>query len=840
MQMLDSGWSAAPSAPDAGAGSGALAGLAWQAAPVPGSAGALRGTGVGPGDLETLDWWYQTEFDAGAAEPGEEVVLHLGGIATVAEVHLNGELLLESESMFAEHTVDISRRLRGRNHLAIRCRALAPLIAEPRRPRARWRSRLVEDGGIRWLRTMLLGRMPGTAPGPALVGPWRPIWLERRRGTVVDDLRVRARLDGDDGVLSVRALVRTIGDGLVTGLELEVEGASGTFAIPLEATVSEGRTSVAGELRLPSVERWWPHTHGRPALHDVRLMIRSGEATRTLVAASRVGFRSLAPGPTPDHDLDRDGIDLHLNGIPVFCRGAIWIPGDEVRFDTSGLALRAMLERVRDAGMNMLRVPGIGAYESERFHDLCDEMGILVWQDFMFANMDYPFADDGFRRLAEGEAAAVLGRLAGRASLAVLCGNSEVEQQVAMLGLDPALGRDEFFCSTLPALAREVGADAIYLSSAPCGGDLPFRNDRGVANYFGVGAYRRPLSDARAAGVMFASECLAFANVPDDEVVATLAPPPDPRWKAGVPRDAGSSWDFDDVRDHYLGVLFGVDAEELLRVDPGRYLELSRAVSGEVMAEVFGEWRRGGSPCGGGLVLWLRDLVPGAGWGLLDHRGAPKVAYDHLRRALQPISVWTTDEGLNGVAVHVANDGPSALAVTLRISLFQDFELQVGSAHEPLDLPPHGRVERNVESMLGHFVDASWAYRFGPPAQHAIVATLERGSGDDVEPIAQSFRFPAGRPIVREPAGRLGLEAHAALGDDGMPIVTVRSRRLAYHVRLEVPGFAPTDNAFSVEPGRSRVVALRPDLPNAAFHGGGITALNLDGRLALHRGARPR
>ena len=88
-----------------------------------------------------------------------------------------------------------------------------------------------------------------------------------------------------------------------------------------------------------------------------------------------------------------------------------------------------------------------------------------------------------------------------------------------------------------------------------------------------------------------------------------------PRWKAGVPRDAGTGWDFDDVRDHYLRLLFGVDPAELRRCDHERYLELSRAVSGEAMAAVFGEWRRPGSPCGGGLVLWLRDLVPGAGWG---------------------------------------------------------------------------------------------------------------------------------------------------------------------------------------------------------------------------------
>ena len=408
-------------------------------------------------------------------------------------------------------------------------------------------------------------------------------------------------------------------------------------------------------LTLTRVAPWWPHTHGEPALHDVAL--RTGGE---LLHRGHVGFRRLQ---TPA-DLEADGLSLRVNGVPVFARGAVWTPLD-LRAPHAGAAqLRPVLERVVAAGMNMLRVPGTAAYESPAFYDLCDELGILVWQDFMFANLDYPESDDAFMAVVESEASDILDGLAGRPSLAVLCGGSEVAQQVAMMGLDPALADGPLYRELLPRLVRDAETEAPYVPSTPWGGDLPFRTDRGVANYYGVGAYRRPLEDARRAGVRFAAECLAFANVPDDPAAAT----------AGVPRDAGADWDFEDVRDHYLALVFGVDPVALRSAEPDRYLELSRVVSGEVMAEVLGEWRRAGSPCQGALTLWLRDLAPGSGWGVLDHRGEPKVAFAHLARALAPVAVWSTDEGLGGIDVHVANDRPDALAARLRLALYRGFE----------------------------------------------------------------------------------------------------------------------------------------------------------------------
>ena len=159
---LDSGWEMAWAEPGE-------APTEWLAARVPGTAaGALRDAGLWQygeaRDFDASDWWFRTTFAGGPAVAGEEVVLQLGGIATVAEVSLNGQLLVESESMFVRHEIDVGDRLQGANELVIRCSALAPLLRGRRKPRARWRTRFA-DPNMRFFRTALLGRAPGFAPG---------------------------------------------------------------------------------------------------------------------------------------------------------------------------------------------------------------------------------------------------------------------------------------------------------------------------------------------------------------------------------------------------------------------------------------------------------------------------------------------------------------------------------------------------------------------------------------------------------------------------------------------------------------------------------------------------
>lgn len=204
----------------------------------------------------------------------------------------------------------------------------------------------------------------------------------------------------------------------------------------------------------------------------------------------------------------------------------------------------------------------------------------------------------------------------------------------------------------------------------------------------------------------FAAECLAFSHLPDPVV------------PGGVPRDNGADWDFADVREHYARARYGAEATEAER----------QRVTGEVMADVLGEWRRPESGCGGGIVLWLRDLAPGAGWGLLDHIGRPKPAALAVAPALQPTAVWFVDEGLNGLDVHVAHDPVTTVALELVVELLRGDGSVLESAEQAWEMEPHGHRRWTVDAMLGHFVDSSYAYRFGPPPHTAVRARL-RGDG---------------------------------------------------------------------------------------------------------------
>src|ERR1019366_8929950 len=400
---LTAGWevvsTAEPAAP------ATVAGLQFIPAQVPGTvASALRAQKAWRmGDrvrFDTAEHWFCCRFDAVPAEPGEEVILRLGGIATISEVWLNGEAILKSDSMFAAHEVDVSALIRDRNELMIVCRSLSRALLERRgrKTRGRSRARVVSDQQLRWFRTTLLGRCPGFSPEPEPVGPWRPVTPLRRCQIVVEDWTRQVSLDGSTGIIRVDFRLRDLDAvaGCVSGWLL-----AGDVRTSVGWYESEGRHCGCAEVRIPNVIHWWPHTHGRPNLYPVCLELQLNDGSTITLNDDPVGFRSIDTGPAC---VGESGLSLKINGTSIFCRGVIWTPPDVVTLAASAEVIRQRLQLLCDAGFNLIRLAGTTIYEGEVFHRLCDELGLLVWQDMMFANMDYPCNDADLRHAVCTEA----------------------------------------------------------------------------------------------------------------------------------------------------------------------------------------------------------------------------------------------------------------------------------------------------------------------------------------------------------------------------------------------------------------------------------------------------
>jgi len=765
-----------------------------------------------PRDFDADDWWYRCRFAVPDRTP--ETRLRFDGLATIADAWLNGRHILHSTSMFLAHDIDVGSVLERHNELLVRCHALSPLLRSGH-PRPRWRTALVTRQALRFYRTALLGRMTTWCPAVAPVGPWRPVSLEP--GPVrIASADVKAQLRGRDGVLHLRVELAAPSAGV--GRAAATIGGS-TFAVTAEPR-APGVVTLEASCTIADAQRWCPHTHGTPTLYDVRLDVESDGVTY-IVDLGRVGFRTLAV----DRGADGRGFGLTVNDTPVFCRGVCWTPLDLVSLTGTAADYRTALELLRDAGMNMVRIGGTMVYEAETFHRLCDELGILVWQDLMFANMDYPWHDESFRRGAIAEATQVLDDLQSGPSLAVVCGNSEVDQQAAMLGLSSEERESGAPNDELSTLVRAGGQDLAWLPSTPGGGTLPFHPEAGTAHYYGVGAFRRPLIDARLSGVRFAAECLAFSHIP--EAVTTDVMRGDepalqsPGWKAGVPRDPGVEWDFEDVRDHYLNVLFGVDPIVLRVEDPERYLALGRAATGEVLSRTFAEWRRPGSSCRGGLVWLARDFVPGAGWGVIDATGRPKAAYWYLKRALAPVLLIASDEGLNGLWLHAVNDTAQPVDAELTVSLLRGGERHGDPVRTRLRIASHAAHSVHADGLFDRFLDLTCAYRLGTPAHDAVSASLRDPATGMV--LSAAHWCPLPLPSHRSD---IGLSAELTSNPDD-PVLVVRSGRFAQAIAIETEDFLPADNYFHLEPGECRHVALRGSARGAPPRGR-VTALNGD------------
>ena len=748
----------------------------WHRAQVPGTALQALESAYAPETnkrllLHDLDVWYFANLDLLEGQK-----LKFRALAGLADIWLDDEPIGSSETMFVALTLPVTRD--GTFRLSIRFRSLSVAL-QTKAGRPRWRTRLVESNALRKQRQTLLGHMPGWCPPIHAVGPYRSIDHVMGHGTI-ETCNLSTVTRGYNAVLSVRIVFAEAVDPRIR-LLIQINGTVAAL-MPYDAI------TFMVDIVLADIELWWPHTHGNPKLYNVFLVDGTSELN-----IGKVGFRDLKV-LRGDDGL---GFRLQINGSSIFCRGACWTSADLLGLRHNRQAYLNWLELARDAGMNMIRISGTMLYESRDFSSLCDELGILVWQDLMFANLDYATDEIMFQQNVIAEVKQLIEELAGNPSLVVLCGGSEIAQQSTMLGLSADRRTIGFFESFLPELIRKMKPDLLYVPNSPWGGPLPIDVSIGISHYYGVGAYRRPLEDARRANVRFVTECLAFSNP---------AHPNSPAAKAIVdgPQDPGASWTFADVRDHYLQELYLIDPNRLRAEDPRRYFDLSRAVIADVMEAVFSEWRRPKSSCTGALVWQLQDLAPASGWGVIDSSGYPKAAWHGLHRVLAPVQVLVSDERTDGLEIHVINETATAMAVVIHLTCLSNGSVPIISGTRSLTLPARDSLSLSSHDMLDGFFDITRTYRFGPAEHNVTVAALRCATSGTL--LSEAFHFPTDRLL---PLDDLGMTAKLLRDQTGWSI-EISTKRFAQAVHFELEYYRSSVDWFHLPPLEARQVKLVP------------------------------
>jgi beta-mannosidase len=227
-----------------------------------------------------------------------------------------------------------------------------------------------------------------------------------------------------------------------------------------------------------------------------------------------------------------------------------------------------------------------------------------------------------------------------------------------------------------------------------------------------------------------------------------------------------------------------------------------------------------GSPTGGGLVWFLRDVVFGAGWGVVDVGGRPKSVWHALRRAFRPVQVLLVDEGLNGLDVHLINERPTRCDALLSLACLREGSVPVMRAERQVTLAPRACLVIPATDLWGGFFDTTYAYRFGPPSHDATVAVLSDAA--DGDRIAEAFHFPLGRGSRQD---ALGLEAQLEQAGEEWRL-RLSSRRLAQSVHIADTHFQPEDNWFHLEPGQPRAIRLFASTGRSAPPQGMVAAIN--------------
>lgn len=634
-----------------------LAADGWIEAAVPGSVQeALLGAGripdpfIGTNETEIQwigeqDWIYRCVFTVGGdmlAQP--RVDLCLDGLDTFATVWLNGEQIAQSDNMFLPLRVNCTGKLReGENELRI-------LFLSPLRV---GREREAADGtkGISWNgeTSRLFVRKAqyhyGWDWGPQImaVGPWKAVRLEAYAARVAD-IHCPAAVAEDlaSATLPVRVQVEQAGEGALD-VRLALLAPDGATLEEAMVAVADGAAQHTFHIDTPQL--WWPHGYGaQPRYRLVATLLPQGGGEPLDARDLALGLRrvQLVQEPVAGEN-QLTSFYFTVNNTPIFAGGADWIPDDIPSTRVTAERYRAQVRRMVQANMAMVRVWGGGIYEDEAFYEACDEQGLLVWQDFMFACGLYP-APEWLLQSVRAEAEAQVRRLRHHASIVLWCGNNEdysVANRLFKKGTapedNPEFPARRIYEQVLPEVCAALDGTVPYWPGSPYNPTPAADDTQGDLHVWVVWhGDKQPYQRYPELEARFISE-FGLAAFPAPATVAAFAPGESSPDSAVIQHHQKGGQGQERIV-HYLAQNTGVPS------DLDAFIYASQLVQAEALTWAFAHWRRrwgadGRRAVGGALVWQFNDCWPTMSWALLDYSLRAKAALHSTRRALAPLSV---------------------------------------------------------------------------------------------------------------------------------------------------------------------------------------------------------
>jgi beta-mannosidase len=742
------------------------------------------------------DWEYQTTLNITAVMlKRTNLDLVFEGLDTYANVFLNDELVLSTDNMFRTWRVNIKPQAKlGANTLRILFRSpineVLPVMAK-----MAYELPASNDQGEKTSPyTRKAPYQYGWDWGPRFVtsGIWRPVFLDVWDNARVNDLHLQNREIRAD-VAKLSAEVEVIADTNVAATIVVDNVTDKTYAAQRSVNLTAGANNIAFDITIPHPSLWWPNGLGPHTLYTfkARLLIKGREIDEI---RATIGLRTLELSRQRD-DVG-ESFTFVINGVPVFAKGGNWIPADSFPSRITKDKYRKLLEAVRDTNMNMLRVWGGGIYENDYFYELCDEMGILVWQDFMFGCSLYP-ADKAFLDNVRQEAVDNVKRLRNHPSIAIWVGNNEIESGWFHWGwkekLPVRLWDDylKIFYGVLPDVCKSLDPARPYWPSSPSSNlqDDPESQKMGDLHYWQVWHAAAPFSEYEKQFPRFMSE-YGFQSFPQLETVSTYTEAADrdinsPVMMAHQRHPRGNQLIREYMRREYPEPK-----------DFESFLYVSQILQAEGI-KIGAEHLRRIMPHNMGSLFWqIDDCWPVASWSSIDYTGRWKALQYYARRFYHDILISPHEE--NGqMNFYVISDRLQPVAAQMRVSLL-DFEGHTLWNHQQ-DLQVAALNSKTYWSVP---IDTLLAGK--DPKRVFLFAELSVGG----KTLSQNEYFFQPYKNLLLPRSRL--EVAAARSRTGFRI-TLSSDKLARAVYLSAPnhpGFF-VDNYFDLLPGKSVEVEFR-------------------------------